>query len=105
MTLPIIACGPNTIGTPPPLSPPIPLLSNTATAHLRRRANGAAAPTGANDNRGKLKELLTKYGKAGLLVWVVVSILVLFACYTAIELGIDMVCVERAHGAREDNKP
>lgn len=45
----------------------------------------------ADSNQGKLKQLLVKYGKAGLLVWVVVSILVLFACYTAIELGVDTV--------------
>jgi hypothetical protein len=48
------------------------------------------------ENNSRLQALLKKYGKAGLIVWVVVSILVLFACYAAIEMGVDTVCLNVA---------
>jgi hypothetical protein len=48
------------------------------------------------ENNSRLQALLKKYGKAGFIVWVVVSILVLFACYAAIEMGVDTVCLDVA---------
>lgn len=58
-------------------------------------ANSGSQPDGS---QSRLATMLKKYGKIGLGVWIVVSIIVLLACYVAIELGVDTVCSDQCMG-------
>lgn len=68
--------------------------TRSMTESMRRLKFSPAANSGSqpDGNQSRLAIMLKKYGKIGLVVWIVVSIVVLLGCYVAIELGVDTVC-------------